>query len=809
MESLTQIVPSLPNAIHVPITTNGAPRSICQRIADFAFRFFHSLQQMYTSYKARALVLNEQLGEMLPGWLFDLIALLAFANLNLKGYEGVTPLMRSCGCKNKPHLTQTMIQLGADVHQESTSGRTALHIAAGCGNSAAVQALCMAGADVNKQSEEGETPLIAACLYGDIECTRILLLAGANINYKYSHVNGHSPLSIAVSKDNVELVRLLLLSGAIVDNILNDGFTPLVTACLHEQIECVRVLLEAKANANLPCQIEGGLLPLSIAVQRNNFELACLLTKFGAIVDTINDKGFTPLISACLHEQIECARVLLEAGANANLPTQNGLPPLSIAVQHNNFELARLLMEFGANPHQVTKRGHTPFQSANHRLKQQLLHLPAFFQHLAVNTCSIIHLYSILSACTSPLSTAEQKVAVTSLFHKEALTELRLVLVMCILHDIGCDIAPFWAQLDIHKIRGAAKMLGKSNSDLFFHQLLDFKDEAQRNRVYPLIFNTCSVSFLLKWCLSNKPLTNKAFSSLIEKDLKIVVKEINAIYENLPMNERDELLLKFFMMLPPTKQNELLQIKAFEALANHLFITHRENYEFLSKFLEAFEYKKEYLFQLSTANLTSLIESWHKNGSLHSILFKFNEIGDNYFSTKHHLYHLDNKNAVLAITDHILRGVEIQQKVSSLTQESLVNDKSKTRLLQVFLEIKKNSLEELSLAAACMKNACNAYIRKTLEKQGDSYQSALRAFNLFNIFIVHYYPAKQTQILFYKLRERNLLTCFEALFLYKHGYRSKPIETGLKLLTLYGKGSLASREALFPKESNTASPILT
>ncbi|CAK1555977.1 unnamed protein product [Leptosia nina] len=81
-------------------------------------------------------------------------------------------------------LLQELIASGAEVDARDQHNRSALHAAALAERSSCLPALCAAGADVNSKSDEstgGKTPLHIAAERGHAENISALLSAGADI----------------------------------------------------------------------------------------------------------------------------------------------------------------------------------------------------------------------------------------------------------------------------------------------------------------------------------------------------------------------------------------------------------------------------------------------------------------------------------------------------------------------------------------------------------------------------------------------------------------------------------------------------
>ena len=87
-----------------------------------------------------------------------------------------------------------------------------------------------------------------------------------------SEDNGETtPLHSACLHGNMEMVKLLIQDGANVNLKMNAGSTCLLIACQANNIEMVRLLLENRANPDL--KTEGGVSCLDIAALNKNIEM--------------------------------------------------------------------------------------------------------------------------------------------------------------------------------------------------------------------------------------------------------------------------------------------------------------------------------------------------------------------------------------------------------------------------------------------------------------------------------------------------------------------------------------------------------
>ena len=92
---------------------------------------------------------------------------------------------------------------------------------------------------------------------------------------------------------------------------------------------------------------------MSVSVSVGRTDMARILLKQGAIVNTRDYCGWTPLHEACNFGNTEMAHVLLEYGASVNDPGGqhcHGITPLHDAVENGHYSCVKLLVEYNADP---------------------------------------------------------------------------------------------------------------------------------------------------------------------------------------------------------------------------------------------------------------------------------------------------------------------------------------------------------------------------------------------------------------------------------------------------------------------------
>ena len=172
-----------------------------------------------------------------------------------------------------------LLKHGATLSASSPDGNTPLIYAIGQGNERLLQALISRKADLNFVSTQGATALMAACEAGNLKFAQILLDAGADPNVK--GFQGMTALFWAAKDNHTDIVKELIKHKANV-NVVDEQFgaTPLVLAMSSGQIECVKALVDAGADATIVMKGQyAGMSALDVALRSGDKDLIKLLEK--------------------------------------------------------------------------------------------------------------------------------------------------------------------------------------------------------------------------------------------------------------------------------------------------------------------------------------------------------------------------------------------------------------------------------------------------------------------------------------------------------------------------------------------------
>ena len=221
--------------------------------------------------------------------LFGVTLFLASA-LFLTGCQGI----QAAGRDGDIEHIKTLLALGVNVDSKVWGGDqgTALHWAAGAGQTETVKFLIEQGADVNISNEASAGPLEYAVRSGHPEIAKILLDNGADVEGKCRGTDIKVPLVSAVNNGDVEMVKILLSYGADINH--GRGPTPLHLSIIYKDYQMAKFLLENGVDVNIAKH--DGMTALHDAVKSGNMEMVKLLVEKGADVNAeAKREGFTPL----------------------------------------------------------------------------------------------------------------------------------------------------------------------------------------------------------------------------------------------------------------------------------------------------------------------------------------------------------------------------------------------------------------------------------------------------------------------------------------------------------------------------------
>uniref|UniRef100_F1KVR9 phospholipase A2 n=1 Tax=Ascaris suum TaxID=6253 RepID=F1KVR9_ASCSU len=243
-----------------------------------------------------------------------------------------------------------------------------IHHASACNFGDAIARMCSTGdaqAIINEASLDGRFPLQIAADNDNEEALRVLVHFGADVSKQDSKLR--NVLHYAAQK-SPELLKLLKSSpkfATAMDQIDENGMSPLCLAIEASQIKCVKLLLDSGCSVG---PFPAGPLAFILTLAHSADALPTL-------VDTIAEKSPHFLFeringtSTILHEKLD--RVLLYhilegVARNLDVNVRDGLhqTPLHCAVKRGDLPQAIALLSFRADPNAMDQNGDTALHIA-------------------------------------------------------------------------------------------------------------------------------------------------------------------------------------------------------------------------------------------------------------------------------------------------------------------------------------------------------------------------------------------------------------------------------------------------------------
>ncbi|RYG69605.1 hypothetical protein EON64_02285 [archaeon] len=266
---------------------------------------------------------------------------------------GLTPLMLAA-VQGKVQIGTVLIDRGADLEfAEAKKGRTALHIAARCGQVGMLNELLKRHSLVNSTDKFKKIPLMHACKGGYLDCVKSLISRGAGVNM--ADENGFTPLHYAARYGHHEVINALVNAGAaleIRDNL--DGKTALHWAAQFGRKDTVIMLLELGAKINRRSTVEK-VTALMLASREGYKSIVSVLIQKKADANMTDIYGWTALHFAASWGRRDTAHILIVEGlANINArdlgkDKTGGITPLIVAAKGSHIEVMKVLLHYGAD----------------------------------------------------------------------------------------------------------------------------------------------------------------------------------------------------------------------------------------------------------------------------------------------------------------------------------------------------------------------------------------------------------------------------------------------------------------------------
>eukprot|EP00929_Paragymnodinium_shiwhaense_P030373 TRINITY_DN17230_c0_g1_i3.p1 TRINITY_DN17230_c0_g1~~TRINITY_DN17230_c0_g1_i3.p1 ORF type:complete len:1154 (-),score=248.67 TRINITY_DN17230_c0_g1_i3:66-3455(-) len=253
--------------------------------------------------------------------------------------------LRAAAHKGDVRKLQRLLEKNIDLN-DVAHGLPALHLAIEGGHAEVVAALLAARADpalsvLHKQ--QSMTPLHIAAYRGFSDIVTQLLAAKAAPTD--NGPEGVTPLHLAAQEGRSTVLAALLQAaggGAVHSQLSRDGFSPLHEAALNGHHDAARVLLEAKADVDLPAA--GGATALHAAAQGGHMDVLRLLVQTGCQINVASEGDFTPLHDAAHSGRLAVVEELLAAKASPLVVSSDGATAIHLALQAGHHDVALRLL---------------------------------------------------------------------------------------------------------------------------------------------------------------------------------------------------------------------------------------------------------------------------------------------------------------------------------------------------------------------------------------------------------------------------------------------------------------------------------
>ncbi|KAG8039491.1 hypothetical protein G9C98_008134 [Cotesia typhae] len=293
--------------------------------------------------------------------------------------ENVSPASPGSSTPSSTNLTAASL-----IQGPGNPALTPLHLAAFCGHGEILRLLLPLFPSTNIREDTGKTPLDLAAYCGHEQCVRLLLRCAALVSVQ-DNVTKRTPVHCAAAMGHSNCLKLLLSNmedPSVIDRYDIKHRTALTLAVANEHKKCASILLEYKADCNLPdinkhtplfraviqlhyepdpvldqllrhgarvsVQDNSGKTPVHLAAAAGGlYALENLLKADPSAVSLKDDQGCTVLHWACYNDHPDCVEYLLQQNFVDTLES-NPLSAVHCAVHQGTAECLKLLInKFG------------------------------------------------------------------------------------------------------------------------------------------------------------------------------------------------------------------------------------------------------------------------------------------------------------------------------------------------------------------------------------------------------------------------------------------------------------------------------
>ncbi|KAL6590560.1 ankyrin [Neocallimastix sp. 'constans'] len=252
-----------------------------------------------------------EMGENIPNS-FVQILIEHGASINEKDANG-NSLLALAVQKNCNRLVYYFLQNGCPMNEKDASGNYPLMVAISQnqyeirGSLSLVQKLVEHGANINVKDRSGTPSLIIAYDYQKMDIFKYLVEHNVTINENFTENEINSIFFRIIIDKNINSLKYIIKNGANVNCFIGSlKSTPLMYACLFNDMTTVKCLVENNANLNI--DNTQGNTALAYAISKHNLELVDYLIEHGADIYHKNNENksiYDIAYENCKHDMIQ------------------------------------------------------------------------------------------------------------------------------------------------------------------------------------------------------------------------------------------------------------------------------------------------------------------------------------------------------------------------------------------------------------------------------------------------------------------------------------------------------------------------
>jgi ankyrin len=242
---------------------------------------------------------------------------------------------------NKPQVARVLLENGAKSDIPGKVDLTPLHVSVHYNNCDVTNVLLLFKASPHSVASNGYTPLHIAAKRDNRNDAHKLITNGADVNAATTQ-NGTAPIHLAAKEKHVDMIRLLVDMKANPQIATSSLVTPLHLAAEADSVDGCVCLIEQYGVKKDP-RTKAGFTPLLTAIHHSNMDVVKYLLRVGCSVHDTNEKGYSALHIAAHQGNTAMVDLLLQHGANPNVKNLAGATPMNIAQKKRYIAVENVL----------------------------------------------------------------------------------------------------------------------------------------------------------------------------------------------------------------------------------------------------------------------------------------------------------------------------------------------------------------------------------------------------------------------------------------------------------------------------------